>query len=39
LACVAGRACNFTVDAYTTSGAKQFSGGDFWLVEVLGRRF
>lgn len=33
--CVAGQWCNFTVDAHSTVGSAQFSGGDTWLVEVL----
>ena len=32
--CVAGRVCNFTLHAASTSGARQFSGGDLWLVEL-----
>ena len=30
--CIAGRTCNFTIDAYSTVGTRQYSGGDRWFI-------
>ena len=30
--CIAGRRCEFTIEAYSTVGTRQYTGGDRWMV-------
>jgi len=32
--CVAGEYCTYTIDAYSTTGVRQYTGGDRWMIEV-----